>query len=418
MKKAMVCLVSLAAAASVMSASTGCVTIKPNTFFQSESSVLSQNSEYSWDVSYSDDSMEESSEEESKDDFWDSVEPVDSVESFYQYFKACIDKRMEEVPVYFVNGFKMAHEEILQMGDFAYIESDTHFSYGDERQITYKITYYPGTRIADTYLSGDKSKLTEEEMTLYDKAVAVAEQAKQEPTQLRKELYIHDYIMNSCEYYTGEMKGEVKRFCTALGVFLDGKANCQGYSDAFYMLGTMCGFKIGKVSGTADDGSGSGGHSWNTIELDGRTYFVDVTWDDEAVETDEDIAYPLYIYFNVPAGILKANHEWNDLYVPETIVQDMDTNYYYCTEEYDKTHFGQYMATCDDALYTIINDIVNDGTKIHYKMIKNDGVSSDYTYVMEKFNTFWESTTTSPIKYMINVETLEDYTFIFFCVTS
>ena len=77
---------------------------------------------------------------------------------------------------------------------------------------------------------------------------------------------------------------------------IDGKANCQGYTDTFYMLGTMAGFKMDRLYGNSTNSNGSkGGHVWNTIDFgDNIAYSVDVTWDDGIKINGQE--YPGYIY--------------------------------------------------------------------------------------------------------------------------
>jgi len=94
---------------------------------------------------------------------------------------------------------------------------------------------------------------------------------KESPTAMS----IYFEIMNRATYVSGDMSNQ-PRFVTAIGALLDGKANCQGYSDAFYMLG--------RIGGTANGGL----HEWNTITYgDRKTYFIDVTAGDDAIQKND-----------------------------------------------------------------------------------------------------------------------------------
>ena len=57
-----------------------------------------------------------------------------------------------------------------------------------------------------------------------------------------------------------------------------GWANCQGYSDAFYLLAGMAGFEVGFQNGY----NAGVLHAWNTVELGGQWYVVDVSTADVA----------------------------------------------------------------------------------------------------------------------------------------
>lgn len=149
-------------------------------------------------------------------------------------------------------------------------------SFGTGRFI-FKITKeYPGTHVANAYLSPNKHQawmnLTNEEQKLYNIAVGIVDEANKRSSEMEKARYIHDEICRRVLEY----KVENDRNKTAIGALIDGYAQCQGYSDAFYMLGRMAGLNVRRISGKF-----KGAHVWNTITLsDGKTYCVDVTLDD------------------------------------------------------------------------------------------------------------------------------------------
>ena len=187
-----------------------------------------------------------------------------------------------------------------------YIVVVQHYSYnlvsfGTGRFI-FKITNeYPGTRVANAYLSRNKEQawmnLTKEEQNLYNIAVGIVDEANKRNSEVEKARYIHDEICKRVLEY----KVENERNKTAIGALIDHKAQCQGYSDAFYMLGRMAGLNVRRISGKF----GNGFHVWNTITLsDGRTYCVDVTMDD-GYNTDE--------WFLANFEVMKRHHscDWS-----------------------------------------------------------------------------------------------------------
>ena len=137
---------------------------------------------------------------------------------------------------------------------------------------------YPGTRVANAYLSRNKEQswmnLTAEEQKLYNIAVGIVDEANKRNSEVEKARYIHDEICKRVYDY----KNENERNKTAIGALIDHYSQCQGYSDAFYMLGRMCGLNIGRIGGIAD----GNGHEWNWITfIDGKSYCIDVTLDDK-----------------------------------------------------------------------------------------------------------------------------------------
>ena len=146
---------------------------------------------------------------------------------------------------------------------------------GKSMGIPFKLIEYPGTHVANAYRNGDKSKLTTEEQNIYNIAVGIVAETNKRSSEREKARYIHDVICERVlEYKVGNERNE-----TAIGALIDGYAQCQGYSDAFYMLGRMAGLNIGRIRGHINENNGL--HIWNMITFnDGKTYFVDVTNDD------------------------------------------------------------------------------------------------------------------------------------------
>lgn len=170
-------------------------------------------------------------------------------------------------------------------------------------KITYNIVEYPGTRIANAYLSRNKQQawmnLTNEEQKLYNIAVGIVAEANKRNSEVEKARYIHDEI---CRLVL-EYKSENERNKTAVGAMIDHYAQCQGYSDAFYMLGRMAGLKVGRITGNT--GNRTTGHAWNWITFaDGKSYCVDVTLDDTYISTE---------WFLADFEVMKRHHtcEWS-----------------------------------------------------------------------------------------------------------
>lgn len=143
------------------------------------------------------------------------------------------------------------------------------------------IVYYPGDRIYEAYINGDLSSLTEQEQQVLDLALELIEQAKEQTeTDAQLLLWIHDWICNQVVYESPNMDVRRQDYLeltelTCVGVMLEGKANCQGYTDAFALLGRLAGFEVDKLFGNAGEG-----HTWNIVKLDGLWYIADITFDD------------------------------------------------------------------------------------------------------------------------------------------
>ena len=185
-----------------------------------------------------------------------------------------------------------------------------HQDNNDPTLFSVSIQERPGRRIADAYLTGDTSRLSNDELLAYDMAVTMLEtaQAKSE-TKLELEQAIHDMLVKHMEYYNGPADNDiygVPRNWSIVGGLLDGKGNCQSYTDAFYALATMAGFQVGKQ---VVDVEAEGDHICNTILLADQWYIVDVTFDDPVGYTGDAVVHQT---FNIGRDRAKEFYTWRE----------------------------------------------------------------------------------------------------------
>lgn len=96
-------------------------------------------------------------------------------------------------------------------------------------------------------------------------------------------VYVYNYIMGNTKY-DPEYFNKNSLNIRSLRGFLSQEVVCAGYSymykELMDRLDIPCEYIIGKTS--------SGGHAWNTITLNGKTYYCDLTWDSQLYKTDTD----------------------------------------------------------------------------------------------------------------------------------
>lgn len=200
-----------------------------------------------------------------------------SLNELKDYLNSQKNKDIFKIPFYYKGSENLEPQMLAQMTNAFYI----NYTYqGDFYEV--EITEYPGEHIADAYLKNDKSSLTADEKKAMDKAVQMVNTAKQNAeTEWELELLLHDMIADRVTYYDNtrdfDDPAKAPRYLSIIGALLDGKANCQGYTDAFYTLATMAGFTVSRMSVETKDDL----HGVNTILLDGSWYVVDVTFDDQ-----------------------------------------------------------------------------------------------------------------------------------------
>ena len=209
---------------------------------------------------------------------WDSAPRIGSKAQLVRYIESERRKGHTTFHIVLTNDLKVGNE--ANRTPFAELvcvpwctKANVVFSDGINTYMTYEIREYPGTRVANAYLSGNTINLTYEECELYNKAVEIAVEAQKYSNPVDKEWYIYNEIRRRTKFQSHSNEN-------AIGALIIGFTNCQGYSDAFYMLGRMCGLDVMRISGKVLNKYGEWeGHQWNVITFDnGNTYYhVDVS---------------------------------------------------------------------------------------------------------------------------------------------
>ncbi len=147
--------------------------------------------------------------------------------------------------------------------------------------------------------------------------------------EFEKEVFIHDYIVEKCEYE--DKTGGT--YSSAYGCLVEGKASCEGYAKAMKYLLDECGYENYLVTGTTqNDSSKTEGHAWNMVKIKDEYYHVDVTWDDP----EEDYAENRYAYLNITDKEISKTHNTDERFLGKC--NKNDENYYVK----NRLYFSQY----------------------------------------------------------------------------
>ena len=139
----------------------------------------------------------------------------------------------------------------------------------------YTISYYDNGAV---YFRPQYLSFTDSQVAQFNaKVEEIVKSARQFNTPLEQMLYVHDYLATYCGYNwevaTGN-KEPTSRVFSAYGVLVDRDAVCQGYALAYKLILNKLGINCITVTSTDMH------HMWNLVQLDGKWYHVDVTWDD------------------------------------------------------------------------------------------------------------------------------------------
>ena len=213
------------------------------------------------------------------------------------------------------------------------------------KTITVKnIKYYQGFRIAQAWELGmTQELLTDEELAtlrvaqeIVDKICAGKNIGSGEEPDIDLLIALHDELCSRITYDLGDE--EWKNQNSAVGALLYGRAKCDGYADAFYLLATLTnsGIVVGIQLGKCGDSS----HAWNLVGYKGKMYHMDVSWDDLAGEN-----YRTYAYFMVGSEMFE-DHTWAEECVAYNNIasyNNWEACYYTCDGNGEK--YGAYVES-------------------------------------------------------------------------
>ena len=175
------------------------------------------------------------------------------------------------------------------------------------------ILYYSGCTYSSNGLLTLQYRKSQEEVKnhtalLKEKVEALTRQLiLPEMTDYEKELIIHNYIVENCDYDIAGYKNALipSESYSAYGVLCLGTAVCEGYAEAAKLLLNRAGVICDIITGT----SKGEGHAWNLVKIGGAYYQLDITWDDPIMADGSKVLN--HHYFNVTDDEMSIDHEWD-----------------------------------------------------------------------------------------------------------
>lgn len=204
----------------------------------------------------------------------------------------------------------------------------------------------------------------EDKAAFYEEVDKPLELIDESMSPIEKALTIHDFIVADIEYSSERYETNTLQSedYNMLGVVVRKKAVCQGYAEAYYYYMKKLGIPCELVS--------SSNHAWNQIQLDGKWYQVDCTWDDPTWDVPGRVQHTYFLksdsFWSADAGAGSGGHHWNN-------------KKYDCTDtQYDGT--STLLYNCKTATYK------NPTDKNWYYLTGNTYVKGDKT-------SFWATST-------------------------
>lgn len=252
--------------------------------------------------------------------------PFSSEEALLRYPYTQLDNRQQSVYKALYDGISDMKEKIQLPYTVSGDEYEMLFTllYRQEPQFFYLDgKYMVDDKISSAKVSYKYSVAETENMQseINQKVQSIMSDVNSYDSQYEKFLYIHDYIADNASY-NSQLSYDTN---TIYGCIVNNKAQCEGYSKTLVYLSRLAGINAMTIIGHTDDGTN---HEWNIIQIDGKYYNTDLTWDDPL--TDDKIGERIWhLYFNVKdSEIYNVTHfpEGNDFTLP--VCDSIDANYY------------------------------------------------------------------------------------------
>ena len=134
------------------------------------------------------------------------------------------------------------------------------------------------------------------ETALSKKVVEIADKFRH-LSDVDKVMAVHDYLIDHIEYSNPHIRS------FAYGALIEGKAVCQGYAQSLAMILNNQNVECHTIVAMTK-GSNPVLHEWVRVKLDGKWYYIDLTWDDTPWAEDKN-----YKYFLINTDMISRDHE-------------------------------------------------------------------------------------------------------------
>lgn len=242
----------------------------------------------------------------------------------------------------------------------------------------YKYSYSPSTGyVINVELAYDYNKSQIEQMNakLERRVADIISKLSAYKTDMDKIKFFHDEIIANCSY---SIDGEYSD--NAYGALVDGKAVCEGYSRALLLLCKRAGINCILVTGYAGEE-----HMWNMVEISGKWYHIDLTWDDPSFDDGRE-DFISYTYFNLSDEMIKRDHTIdNSIFsVPRAISNE--ANYHVYNKLYVED-VSKALSVLENALETSVKENKNSvslrmSSASVYELVKSEFFDSAWSGIL------------------------------------
>ena len=180
---------------------------------------------------------------------------------------------------------------------------------------------------------------------------------------------LHDYLADTVYYPDLNSSDYVMSAHDAYGALVEGRAVCQGYSDAVKLICDYYNIPCVCISGTAN----GGGHMWNAIQMeDGKWYLMDLTWDDQ----DRKIYYDFFLVGTQSTNTYFGGNKFSDEHINDADIALPNLNYSATAYNRNQNMNTLFSGTLDSPFFNESNNFLY----FSFLAMQNNGISTKIYY--------------------------------------
>lgn len=190
-----------------------------------------------------------------------------------------------------------------------YVSNQIGYSHDGNKILSYNVKYL--------YSQEEARQMKEELEAAVDEAASQVDRSLEDYQQA---LIVHDYLVQNCEYDKERLDAnnvpDISH--TAYGSLVNKIAVCDGYADAFaYIMEDRLGITCEVISSEAM------AHAWNMIEIGGKWYHVDATWDDPTWDCIGRVMHNYFLLSDSKISDQDHNHSsWSEGHTADSALYD------------------------------------------------------------------------------------------------
>jgi len=232
-----------------------------------------------------------------------------------EYLKKCWKEKQEKIDI---SAYKLTSDDLIatltriHYANPEYYWAFRKYNIEKDKENNSIVKYYYPLYLGSGDGPYDRSEELEREWEI------VKEKTKDCETDLEKVIVVHEHLVDTISYSWNGFGGIGN---SIEGAILEKQAVCEGYALAFKYYMNRLNIPCNAMGGSSKNQA----HAWNQVQINGKWYLLDITWDDPAGKLPSDLHRVLHTY------LLSSESKFNTDHFPNntngTVEPCTDTTY-------------------------------------------------------------------------------------------